>query len=48
MANGVSAYGTVTAGKIADLVVLDADPLQDIANTRKIHRVMQGGKWLER
>ena len=47
VANGDSDYGTVAAGKIADLLVLDADPLQDIANTRKIHRVMQAGNWLE-
>jgi imidazolonepropionase-like amidohydrolase len=41
-------YGTVTAGKTADLVVLDANPLTDIKNTRTIHRVMQAGQWLKR
>ncbi len=40
--------GTIAAGKIADLILLDADPLADIANTRRIARVMQGGRWLER
>src|SRR5262249_51176029 len=30
----------------ADLVVLDADPLADIANTRAIHGVMLRGRWL--
>jgi imidazolonepropionase-like amidohydrolase len=30
-------------GKLADLVVLDADPLADIRNIRRIHRVMKGG-----
>jgi imidazolonepropionase-like amidohydrolase len=35
---------TVEAGKFADLVVLDADPLQEIQNLRKIHLVVQDGK----
>ena len=35
--------GTVEAGKLADLVILDADPLADIRNIRKIHRVIKGG-----
>jgi len=35
--------GTVEAGKRADLVVLEADPLADIANTRRIKYVMLGG-----
>jgi imidazolonepropionase-like amidohydrolase len=36
--------GSVAAGKLADLVVLDADPSADIANTRKIHAVWHRGK----
>jgi imidazolonepropionase-like amidohydrolase len=41
---GISAQaGTVETGKIADLVVLSADPLQDIANTRAIELVLQRG-----
>jgi len=36
--------GTVEAGKIADLVVLDADPLTDIRNTRRIHSVVTRGR----
>jgi imidazolonepropionase-like amidohydrolase len=36
--------GTIERGKTADLVLLDADPLQSIANTRKIHAVVLGGK----
>ena len=36
--------GSVTAGKFADLIVLDADPRVDIANTARIHLVMAGGR----
>ena len=36
--------GTIDVGKIADLVVLNADPLQSIENTRQIHAVIVGGK----
>jgi imidazolonepropionase-like amidohydrolase len=39
--------GTVEAGKLADLVVLDADPIADMANLRRIHRVIKGGKVFE-
>ncbi len=38
--------GTIAPGKAADLLVLDADPLQDILNTRKIHSVWIGGRRL--
>ena len=36
--------GTLVAGKLADLVVLDADPSSQIANTTKIHAVWHRGK----
>ena len=36
--------GSVTTGKLADLLVLDADPSTDIANTRKIHSVWHRGR----
>jgi imidazolonepropionase-like amidohydrolase len=45
---GGAEFGTLEAGKIADLILLEADPLEDIANTKKISRVMQAGKWLDR
>ncbi len=38
--------GTIEEGKIADLVVLDADPLEDIRNTKKIAGVVIGGRYL--
>ncbi|MGH7476598.1 MAG: amidohydrolase family protein [Longimicrobiales bacterium] len=40
--------GTVTAGKVADLVVLDHDPLDDIENTRAISAVVLRGRLLQR
>jgi imidazolonepropionase-like amidohydrolase len=39
-------YGSVQAGKAADLVLLDADPLADIHNLHRIHKVMRGGQWV--
>lgn len=36
--------GTVEAGKLADLVVLGADPLVDISNARRVEMVFKGGK----
>jgi imidazolonepropionase-like amidohydrolase len=36
--------GTVEAGKLADLVVLDGNPLLDIANTRRIRAVVANGR----
>ena len=35
--------GSVEAGKIADMVILSADPTKDIRNTRRIERVIRGG-----
>jgi cytosine/adenosine deaminase-related metal-dependent hydrolase len=35
--------GTVERGKLADLVLLDGDPLADIANTRRVHAVLADG-----
>jgi imidazolonepropionase-like amidohydrolase len=35
--------GSIAVGKVADLVLLDADPVADIRNTRRIVTVVQGG-----
>ena len=35
-------------GKRADLVLLEANPLEDITNTRQIAGVMIQGRWLSR
>jgi imidazolonepropionase-like amidohydrolase len=42
-----SEVGTLEKGKYADLVILDADPLADIKNTRKIFKVMKGGEFFQ-
>ena len=43
LAMGRRDIGTVERGRLADLVVLDADPLADIANVQRIRYVMRGG-----
>ena len=45
---GEADFGTLEAGKSADLVLLNADPLVDIGNTLAIARVMLRGEWVER
>lgn len=40
--------GTVEEGKLADLVLLDANPLVDIKNARRIRAVIAGGRLLDR
>ena len=40
--------GTIQPGKVADLVVLDADPLADVSNIRKISLVMKDGQVVDR
>jgi imidazolonepropionase-like amidohydrolase len=41
-----SEVGTVDVGKRADLVLLDANPLQSVANTSRIAGVLVRGRWL--
>jgi imidazolonepropionase-like amidohydrolase len=40
--------GTLERGKLADLLVLDGDPLADIRNIRKIRVLMAAGRVVER
>ncbi|MCU0649516.1 MAG: amidohydrolase family protein [Gemmatimonadaceae bacterium] len=40
--------GTIARGKVADLVLLDADPLVDIANSTRIRAVITNGRYYDR
>lgn len=44
----IDAFGTIEPGKRADLILLEANPLDDIDNVSKIAGVMTRGKWLSR
>jgi len=44
----LSDMGTVEKGKVADLVLLDANPMEDIGNTRRIHGVVLAGRFFSR
>src|SRR5262249_56789650 len=46
-ARGEARVGSIRAGNFADLIVVSADPLSDISNTKKIERVMKDGRWVE-
>lgn len=40
--------GSIEEGKLADMLLLDADPSADISNTTLIHSVYKGGVWIDR
>jgi imidazolonepropionase-like amidohydrolase len=45
---GVTDIGTLATGKRADFLVLDANPLDDIRNTRRIAAIYAGGAMIDR
>ena len=45
---GLKDFGTIEAGKYADVLLLDADPLADIHNIRKLSFVMKEGRIVAR
>lgn len=47
-ARGLEQFGTIEKGKAADLVLLSANPLQEISNLRKVEAVMKDGKVIDR
>lgn len=45
---GLAQFGTIEAGKQADLIVLDADPIADIRNIRRLASVIRNGVLVDR
>jgi imidazolonepropionase-like amidohydrolase len=45
---GLDSLGSVEPGKVADLVLLEADPLADVHNTSRIAGVVQAGRYFNR
>ncbi len=37
-------FGTLQVGKLADILILDADPLEDISNIRQLNQVIRDGR----
>jgi hypothetical protein len=48
MLRATDSLGTVARGKLADLVLLDANPLADITNTTQIRAVVANGRYFDR
>ena len=45
--SGLDSLGTIERGKVADLVLLEADPLADIRNTRRISAIIWNGNLID-
>ncbi|MDR7271569.1 imidazolonepropionase-like amidohydrolase [Pelomonas saccharophila] len=39
--------GTIAAGKLADMILVDGDPLKDMSDIRRVHRTIKGGQVYE-
>lgn len=46
--NQAAELGTIAPGKRADLLLVSANPLEDVRNLRKIHAMLLGGQWVDR
>ena len=46
--NMQDSLGTIKPGKLADLILLDANPLSDIHNTRQINAVLLNGQYFDK
>ena len=44
---GLEEFGTLEVGKLADVLILDADPLQDISNIRRLNSVFKEGRLVD-
>ncbi len=44
---GLEDFGTLEVGKLADVLILDADPLQDISNIRRLNSVFKEGRLVD-
>ena len=44
---GLEEFGTLEVGKLADILILDADPLQDISNIRRLNSVLKEGRLVD-
>ena len=45
--NGTDSLGTVAPGKLADLLLLDADPLENISNVKQARAVVANGRYFD-